>query len=72
MNWRKWKLGIAVAFFVGLADALSGYLVSDAPNWGKIVAFAVIKGIGGAGLYLRQHPVETISFETERLTKEKL
>lgn len=60
MNWKQWKMGVAVAFFCALADALGVYVAATAVIWGKVIAFAIIKGMGGATLYLRQHPVESV------------
>jgi hypothetical protein len=69
MNWRLWKLGLAVAFFCALADALGVYVAAESVIWGKVIAFAVIKGLGGAALWMKQHPAESISFDTTTTTK---
>lgn len=64
MNFKLWKIGCAVAFFCALADALGVYVAAEAVIWGKVIAFAVIKGLGGAALYMKQHPPEAIQFDS--------
>lgn len=62
MNYKLWRIGIVVAFFVALADALGVYLAAETFVVGKVIAFAIIKGLGGAALYMKQHPAEQLSF----------
>ena len=69
MKWKLWKLGLVVAFFCALADALGVYVAAESVIWGKVCAFAIIKGLGGAALWMRQHPADTISFDTGNLVK---
>ena len=69
MKFKLWKIGVAVAFFCAVADALGVYVVAEHVVWGKVIAFSVIKGMGGAALYMKSHPSEQISFDTETKTK---
>ena len=71
MKFKLWKIGVMVAFFCALADALSIYVVAEHVIWGKVIAFSVAKGMGGAALYMKTHPAEQISFDTETKTKDK-
>ena len=71
MKFKLWKIGVVVAFFCALADALSIYVVAEHVIWGKVVAFSIVKGMGGAALYMKTHPAEQISFDAETITKEK-
>lgn len=62
-NFRLWKIGVLVAFFCAVADALGVYVAAESVIWGKVIAFAVIKGMAGAALYMRQHPIEKFTEE---------
>lgn len=53
-------MGCAVAFFCALADALGVYVVAESLLWAKVIAFSVVKGMGAAGLFMKQHPVEAV------------
>lgn len=65
MNYKLWGMGVTVAFFCALVDALGVYLAAETLIWGKVIAFAIIKGAGGAALYMKQHPVEALNGGTE-------
>jgi hypothetical protein len=69
MKFKLWKIGIIVAFFCAVADTLGVYVAAESIIWSKVIAFSIIKGMAGAGLYLKQHPVEQITPDTECLTK---
>ena len=63
MQFKLWKIGVLVAFFVAVADALGVYIVAEHVIWGKVIAFAIIKGLGGAALYMKTHPVEQLNLD---------
>lgn len=69
MKFKLWKIGLVVAFFCAVADALGVYVAAEVIIWKKVIAFSLIKGMAGAALYLKQHPVEQITPDTEYLKK---
>jgi len=69
MNWRKWKLGLFVALLTGLATAFGVGAIVPAMTWkeGTLVCLASIAK--DVLLFLKQHPPETVSFDTTTTTK---
>lgn len=76
MNWKNWKLGLFVATLTGLASgAVSGLagLAVGLTRQQIIILFAVNVGTGVGKdllLYLQQHPADSVSFDTTRITKD--
>jgi len=69
MNWRKWKLGLAVAAVTGLCTALAvGVIVPDM-TWKQGLLVLLGSMAKDVLLFLRQHPAESISFDTQNITK---
>lgn len=71
MSWRRWKLGLLVGLFTGILD---GGLVAFAdPNLGwKPLLFLICVFVCKDGLmFLKQHPVEEITDNTEFIQKPK-
>ena len=63
MNWRKWKLGLLVAGFTGL---LNGAVFLAVDMTAKQIA--ILLGVNFAKdalLYLKQHNIEAVSFDTK-------
>ncbi len=70
MNIKKWKLGIIVAAVIGFFTACSAAAVLD----GLVINFKFFLffiGLMGKDiiLYLKDHPVDQVSFDTEIRTK---
>jgi len=61
MNWKKWKMGLLVSVFTGLATGAAAVAIFDNATM-KQIALAVI---GTAAkdilLFLKQHPIENIT-----------
>jgi len=70
MSWRRWKLGVAVACATGFFTGMLG--------WGLGLTWkaALIMLIGSIGkdfiLWIQDHPVASISFDTETKAKSEL
>ncbi len=58
MNWKKWKIGLLVAFGCGLLTAGAG--LSGAMNWKSFVAVLCASLITNLGNFLKQHPIEDV------------
>ncbi len=63
MNWRKWKLGLLVAGFTGLLNG--AVFLAVEMTWKQIVIILVLNFAKDALLYLKQHNIEAVSFDTE-------
>lgn len=67
MNWRKWKIGLIVAGFTGL---LNGVLFLAVDMTAKQIAILLVVNFAkDALLYLKQHNIEAVSFDTETRSK---
>lgn len=58
--WRKWKLGVAVSVFLSLLVAGSG--LSAGMQWRAFVAVLCTAMLTHLGTFLKDHPVDAISF----------
>ncbi len=61
MNWKRWKLGVAIAFFLALLTAGAG-LTDQKTTWRGFVAVFCVAMLSQLGTFLYRHPVEQISF----------
>jgi hypothetical protein len=67
MNWKKWKMGLLVAIGTGIFQALAGLVIGITLKQAGML-FAL--NVGSAGvLYLKQHPFDSVSFDTVHITK---
>lgn len=67
MNFKKWKLGLLVAFLSGILTGLVG-LAADL-TWRQMVILILVN-VGKDGLlYLTQNPVSAVEFQTEMRSK---
>jgi len=67
MNWKKWKLGLLVA---GLTGLFNGVVCMVVDMTAKQIAFVLIVSFAkDALLFLKQHPAEQISFDTNSITR---
>jgi hypothetical protein len=71
MSWRKWKLGLVVAFIIGFFTACAGASVLDVVLNFKFVMFFL--GLIGKDLilFLINHPVDQITFDTQTFSKQQ-
>lgn len=69
MNWKQWKFGLFVACLTGLATAFGvGVIVpSMTLKEGSLVCLASIAK--DVLLFLKQHPSESVSFDTTQIKK---
>lgn len=68
MSWRKWKLGVAVALFLSLLVAGSG--LAAGMKWQAFIAVLCSAAVTHFGAFLKDHSVDSISFNTETITKD--
>lgn len=68
MSWRRWKLGIVVA--VGLSLLVAGAALEAGTSWRVFLQVFCVACLTHLGAFLKDHPPEAISFETELTTKE--
>jgi len=62
MNWRKWKIGLAVAMLTGI---LSGFLgLAIGLTWPQVWILLAASLAKDTLLYLKSNPVDQITFET--------
>lgn len=59
MNWKRWKIGLAVACLTGILTALIGLAAIDVFTW-KVILFLVGITAKDMLLFLKDHPVEKI------------
>jgi hypothetical protein len=71
MKWRQWRLGLFVSILTGLATALTvGAIIPTMTlKQGSFICLGFIAK--DLLLYLKQHPAESISFDTATITKDK-
>lgn len=68
-SWKRWKLGLVVAIMAGAFQALVAWAASKSIDLkGVTLIFAANVGTSGL-LFLNQHPVEDIAFDTSSITK---
>jgi Trk-type K+ transport system membrane component len=67
MNWKRWKLGLAVATF--LSAFVAGAALSTGGSWKTIVAVFCSALLTNWGSWLKEHPIEQISNDTTLLPK---
>jgi hypothetical protein len=70
MNWRAWRLGFLIAVFCGLLTAGAG--LAGTMDWKSFIAVLCTSMITNLGNFLKQHPVESISFETSTLKRNEI
>ena len=68
MNFKKWKLGLLVALLSGLFTGIIGWGIGMTTK--QIVFFTLISVAKDGWLYLVKHPVDAISWETNRVTRD--
>jgi hypothetical protein len=56
-NWRVWLRGLLAAFISAGATAASGAAATKLSDLRGIAVMALVSGIAGAVLYLRQSPI---------------
>lgn len=67
MNFKKWKLGLFVAFLSGILTGLVGLAANLT---GRQMFILILVNIGKDGLlYLAQNPVAAVEFQTDTMTR---
>jgi hypothetical protein len=75
MSWRRWKLGMFAAIVSTLLD---GFIVSFSvpeiashlkDHWVGVLVGLVVIAAKAAAMWMRQHPIEEITDNTETITK---
>jgi len=61
MQWRKWKLGCAVALFLSLLVAGSG--LAAGITWWQFAAIFCTAAVTHFGSFIKDHPIEKIEFD---------
>jgi hypothetical protein len=56
-NWQVWVKGLAAAFVSAAATAASGAAATKLSDLRGIAVMALVSGIAGALLYLKQSPI---------------
>lgn len=69
MKWKQWKIGALVS--VLLSAAVAGAGVSVGGRWQTVLAVFCAALVTHFGAYLKDHPVESISFDTDHTTKDQ-
>ena len=69
MNWKRWKLGFVVAAVTGLCTALAVGVIVPTMTWKEGVLVCLASIAKDVLLFLKQHPADEISFDTQQITK---
>jgi hypothetical protein len=69
MNWKHWKLGLFVATLTGLATAFAVGVVIPTMTMREGVMVCLGCIAKDILLYLKQHPAESVSFDTTTVKK---
>lgn len=67
MNWKRWKLGLAISLLSGLFTGVIGFGIGM--TWEQLGIMLAVNVAKDGLLYLQKHPPEQISFDTERVIK---
>lgn len=62
MSWKRWKLGVAVSIVLSLLVAGSG--LTAGMNWKSFVAVFCTAAITHLGAFLKDHPIEQITTDS--------
>jgi hypothetical protein len=68
MSWRRWKLGVVVA--IGLSLLVAGAGLAAGMKWHSFVAVFCTAALTHLGSFLKDHPVETVTDDTEQVKKD--
>ncbi len=67
MRWDKWLQGLIAAFVTGISNGFTATMVdpaafnfSDVAGVKKVATMAVVSGLIGFFLFLKQHPVPDV------------
>lgn len=69
MSWRRWKIGLVVTVILSLLVAGAGLTVGM--KWQAFVAVFCAACVTHFGSFLKDHPVESITFDTGEIRKTK-
>jgi len=67
MKWKKWKLGALVSVILSLFVAMAG--VAGGITWQGFAAVLGTALVTHFGSFLKDHPVESIEFDTDTINK---
>jgi hypothetical protein len=67
MTWRRWRLGVLVAVLLSAIVAGAGLVAGT--NWRALVATFCTALLTHLGSFLKDHPPESVSFDTEKVAK---
>ena len=67
MNWKAWKIGAVVSVLLSLFVAMAG--VAAGISWHQFLAILGAALSTHFGAYIKDHPTEKISWDTERVTR---
>lgn len=62
MSWRRWKVGLLVAVITGVGQALVAWTVDCTVK--QIVSLTAVNVGANLVLFLKQHPVESITSDS--------
>lgn len=69
MSWKRWKLGLLVAGLSSLVDGAAVGFVDPQIAFRALAFILILSLAKGMGMFLKQHPVETVTGDTEILRK---
>jgi hypothetical protein len=70
MSWKLWRLGALVAIFLSLCVALAG--LAAGMKWPAFLAVLGASLLSHFGAYIKDHPVDSVRFESEQTVREGL
>ncbi len=70
MSWRRWRLGAAVSIFLSLCVAGAGLV--GGMGWRAFLAVLGAALVTHFGAFLKDHPVDAVTFDNDRITKGSL
>lgn len=69
MKWKQWKIGAIVSIILSLFVAMAA--VTAGATWHVFVAVLGSALVTHFGAFIKDHPIDKISFDTETFTKPK-
>jgi hypothetical protein len=67
MKWKQWKMGLLIAMFSGVMQAM--IQVTIGLTWKQVGVLTCFNVGQAAMLYLKTHPEDSINFDTTITTK---
>lgn len=67
MRWKAWRLGVLVSIALSLFVAMAGVVAGI--TWKGFVAVLGAALVSHFGAFIKDHPVDSISFDTDSISK---